>query len=92
MDGSDLQELVTGMRYLPDGIVIDKDSGHIYWTNMGGLMSNPNDGSIQRCNLNGSSVVDIVPMGSGLDTPKQLRIARPTNSRPKLYWCDREGM
>ena len=84
-DGSDRRVIATGCR-MPDGIALDVDHGHIYWTNMG----NPpvNDGSIERADLDGSNQVTIVPPG-GTFTPKQLQL-EPVARR--LYWCDREGM
>ena len=33
-DGSDRKVIVTNC-HLPDGIVVDVEAGHIYWTNMG---------------------------------------------------------
>ena len=33
-DGSDRKVIVNGCR-VPDGIVVDVEAGHIYWTNMG---------------------------------------------------------
>ena len=33
-DGSDRKTIVTDC-HLPDGIVVDAEAGHIYWTNMG---------------------------------------------------------
>jgi hypothetical protein len=33
-DGSGRKVIVTGGR-IPDGLVVDADTGHIYWTNMG---------------------------------------------------------
>ena len=33
-DGSDRKVIVTGCR-IPDGIGVDIEAGHIYWTNMG---------------------------------------------------------
>src|SRR5262249_48601409 len=41
-DGSDRKTIVTDCRY-PDGIAVDVQAGHIYWTNMG--IPNLNDGS-----------------------------------------------
>jgi DNA-binding beta-propeller fold protein YncE len=84
-DGSDLKTIVTGCR-VPDGIVVDIEAGHIYWTNMG----NPkkNDGSIERVDLDGRNRKAIVPEG-GTFTPKQLHLEKASG---KLYWCDREGM
>ena len=53
-DGSDLKTVLTeGQGPHPDGVVVDAGPGHIYWTNMGNF--NANDGSIERCDLNGKS-------------------------------------
>ena len=67
-DGSDRKVIVTGCR-IPDGVVVDVEAGHIYWTNMG----NPskNDGSIERADLDGQNRKTIVPEGATF-TPKQL--------------------
>jgi DNA-binding beta-propeller fold protein YncE len=84
-DGSDRKVLVTDCR-IPDGIVVDVDSGHIYWTNMG--VPSRNDGSIERVDLDERNRTTIVPQG-GTFTPKQLQLDKRNG---KLYWCDREGM
>lgn len=84
-DGRNKQVLATGCR-LPDGIAVDVDRGHIYWTNMGALGAD--DGSIERIDLDGGNRRTIVPQG-GTHTPKQLQLSKDTG---KLYWCDREGM
>ena len=84
-DGSDRKVMVSNCRY-PDGIAVDVESGHIYWTNMGD--PNVNDGSIERANLNGLNRKVIVPAG-GTYTPKQIHLDKENG---KLYWCDREGM
>ena len=59
-DGSDRKIIVTDCHF-PDGIVIDVDAGHIYWTNMG--VPNSNDGSIERADLDGGNRRVIVPQG-----------------------------
>ena len=84
-DGSDGRVIVSGCR-MPDGIVVDAEAGHIYWTNMG--VPSANDGSIERADVDGRNRQTIVPQG-GTFTPKQLQLDR-TNR--KLYWSDREGM
>jgi DNA-binding beta-propeller fold protein YncE len=84
-DGSDRKTIVTGGR-LPDGIAVDVEAGHIYWTNMG--VPNLDDGSIERADLDGGNRRVIVPQGI-THTPKQLHLEKATG---KLYWCDREGM
>src|SRR5712671_3229462 len=85
-DGSNRRTIVTDCR-LPDGIVVDAEAGHIYWTNMG---SNPsvNDGSIERADIDGRNRKTIVAQGA-THTPKQIILDKKGG---KLYWCDREGM
>jgi DNA-binding beta-propeller fold protein YncE len=85
-DGSDGKVIVTDC-HLPDGIVVDVDAGHIYWTNMGSSPST-NDGSIERADLDGKNRRVIVPRGA-THTPKQIHLDKKSG---KLYWCDREGM
>jgi hypothetical protein len=83
-DGSDQKDIVIGCRH-PDGIVVDVEAGHIYWTNMG--IPNMNYGSIERADLDGGNRKMIVPEG-GTFTPKQLHLDKKNG---KLFWSDREG-
>jgi hypothetical protein len=83
-DGSDVQVLVDGRKALPDGIVVDANSGQMFWTNMG--KPKDDDGSIERADLDGKNLTTVVPVG-GTWTPKQLKL-----EHGKLYWSDREGM
>ena len=85
-DGSDVKVLISGRTGIPDGIVVDADGGHIYWTVMGRAAAD--DGLIERIDLDGSHLTTIVPAG-GTFTPKQLKLD-PVHR--KLYWSDREGM
>jgi DNA-binding beta-propeller fold protein YncE len=85
-DGSNLKTIVSEGRRLPDGIVVDVEAGHLYWTNMGNPSAN--DGSIERADLDGENLKEIVPPG-GTFTPKQLQLDKKGG---KLYWSDREGM
>src|SRR5215469_6958708 len=84
-DGSDRKTIVTNCRWC-DGIVVDTQAGHIYWTNMG--VPNLNDGSIERADLDGGNRRVIIAEGV-THTPKQLHLDKENS---KLYWCDREGM
>jgi hypothetical protein len=84
-DGSDRKVIVSGAR-VPDGVVVDVEAGHIYWTNMG--VPSQNDGSIERADLDGKNRVTIIGEGKTF-TPKQLHLEKKSR---KLYWCDREGM
>ncbi|MFC3651152.1 hypothetical protein ACFONN_06335 [Dyella humi] len=84
-DGSDQKTIVTDC-HLPDGIVVDVDAGHIYWTNMG--VPSLDDGSIERADLDGKNRKTILAQGQ-THTPKQIILDRRGR---KLYWCDREGM
>jgi DNA-binding beta-propeller fold protein YncE len=84
-DGSDRKTIVTNCR-LPDGIAVDAEAGHIYWTNMG--IPNLDDGSIERADLDGRNRRVIIPQGV-IHTPKQIHLDKENG---RLYWCDREGM
>ena len=84
-DASDRKIIATGCR-LPDGVAVDAEAGHIYWTNMGA--PNLNDGTIERADIDGKHRTTIVPEGETF-TPKQLHLEKESG---KLYWCDREGM
>ena len=59
-DGSDRKTIVTDCRF-PDGIVVDVQAGHIYWTNMG--IPPLNDGSIERADLDGGESQGHRPAG-----------------------------
>ena len=85
-DGSDLKVIIEGLNRIPDGIEVDIEARHIYWTNMGNPSAN--DGSIERVNLDGRNRQTIIPEGATF-TPKQLKLEKQGG---KLYWSDREGM
>ena len=85
-DGSD-RKVVVADCHLPDGVAIDVEAGHIYWTNMG-LSPATDDGSIERADLDGGNRRIIIPPGATY-TPKQLQLDKKNG---KLYWSDREGM
>jgi hypothetical protein len=84
-DGSD-KKVIADDCHWPDGVAVDVEAGHVYWTNMG--VPNQNDGSIERADLDGGNRKMIVPTGETF-TPKQCHVEKESG---KLYWCDREGM
>lgn len=84
-DGSDRTTIVADC-HMPDGIVVDTEAGHIYWTNMGSV--GVHNGSIERADLDGKNRMIVVPQGI-THTPKQIHLDKDGG---KLYWCDREGM
>jgi hypothetical protein len=84
-DGSDKKIIASNCRN-PDGIAVDVEARHVYWTNMG--VPELNDGSIERADIDGEHRRFTVPEG-GTFTPKQIHLDK-TNG--KLYWSDREGM
>ena len=89
-DGSDKKTIVTNCR-MPDGIVVDTEARHIYWTNMG--VPNLDDGSIERADLDGSHVETLVETGSGdKDRRDQTRWCVGITIDPKLgkiYWTQK---
>jgi hypothetical protein len=84
-DGSGRKTIVSDC-HLPDGIVVDVEAGHIYWTNMG--IPSLNDGSVERADIDGKNRKVIVAKGV-THSPKQIILDKKGG---KLYWCDREGM
>jgi hypothetical protein len=84
-DGSHARVIAADCPH-PDGIVVDVEADHVYWTNMG--VPSRNDGSIERADLDGSNRRFVVAPG-GTFTPKQLHLDKANG---KLYWSDREGM
>src|SRR3981189_1597171 len=57
-DGSDRKTIVSDC-HLPDGIVVDAEAGHIYWTNMG--IPSLDDGTIERTDLAGTNRKTLPP-------------------------------
>ena len=84
-DGKDQQVIASHCR-IPDGVAVDVDAGHVYWTNMG--VPDADDGTIERADLDGANRVTLVAQGV-THTPKQLHLEKKAG---KLYWSDREGM
>lgn len=85
-DGSFRRVIVSDCQ-MPDGIALDTEAGHIYWTNMGSSPS-ANDGSIERADFDGANRRVIIASGRTY-TPKQIQLDKKNG---KIYWCDREGM
>jgi hypothetical protein len=52
---------VSGRSGTPDGVVVDTERGHIYWTIMG--RPREDDGRIGRADLDGGNLTTIVPAG-----------------------------
>lgn len=98
LDGKQVRTVVDGLDRVPDGVVVDKLRGHIYWTNMGTPDTRPvagvepeffsRNGSIERVDLDGRNRTTIVAIGA-FTTGKQLTADFEGG---RLYWCDREGM
>ena len=57
-DGSEKTFIVTGCP-VPDGVAVDVEAGHVYWTNMGAPPVN--DGSIERADLDGTTAPPLFP-------------------------------
>src|SRR5207245_9151405 len=84
-DGSNRRTIVSDC-HLPDGIVVDAEAGHIYWTNMG--IPSLNDGSVERADIDGQNRKTIVAQGD-THTPKQIILDKKGDT---LEWWDRRGM
>src|SRR5205814_457707 len=88
-DGSDRKVIVTGAR-IPDGVVVDLEAGHIYWTQKG-----PEDagkGRIFRTKVDipkgekAANRTDIELLFDGLPEPIDLELDLKNRF---LYWTDR---
>ena len=77
LDGSNVQTLVTGL-YWPRHITLDVAGGKMYWTIAGSGAS-----AIQRADLNGANVEDLVTTGLSLPGGIALDMAGG-----KMYWTD----
>jgi hypothetical protein len=93
-DGGNRRTLLGNLLDNVDGIVINRTTKTLYWTNMGPAIGPREgeffqaDGSVECIGLNGANRHMLV--GHGLTvTPKQ--VAADFNAG-FLYWCDREGM
>lgn len=89
--GGDSEILVDTDKKHPDGICLDSRSGYMFWTSMGITRSSEafpaNDGTVERCSLDGKDPVTIVEIGNVV-TPKQIT----NDGAGRVYFCDREGM
>ncbi len=79
-DGSDRKTVVTDC-HLPDGIAVDVDAGHIYWTNMG--VPNLNDGSIERADIDIGAIARACVSCAAILTARSWRhLSRPAAANP----------
>ncbi len=85
LDGSGVEDLVTTGLGSPYGIALDVSGGRMYWTDTGRERYQTDSGTekIQRSNLDGSGVEDLVT--TGLHTPSGLAL---DISGGKMYWTD----
>ena len=84
LDGSNVEDLITTGLDLPYGIALDVGRGKMYWTD---LRYDSNTDSyhskIQRANLDGSNVEDLIT--TGLTSPFFIAL---DVGRGKMYWTD----
>ena len=85
LNGSNVQDLITGLTG-PLSLALDLVRGKIYWTdqNWNPFTGTITESKIQRANLNGSNVQDIV---TGLGTVEGIAL---DTSMGKVYWTDAE--
>ncbi|MEV0766169.1 hypothetical protein [Nocardia sp. NPDC050435] len=98
LDSRRVRTIVQDLNAAPDGIVVDQDNGHIYWTSMGVPDQHPpsgreltffdRNGMIERVDFDGRNRTTIVTQGA-FTTGKQITADFAAG---RLYWCDREGM
>lgn len=79
LDGSNVEEIVTGLER-PVGIALDLLEGKVYW-------SDPGTRKLQRANLNGTDIEDLVLFEPG---PLPTEIALDLVAG-KMYWMERSA-
>lgn len=72
-----IQKITNEVIILPDGIAIDTLGGKMYWTD-------PNNNKIQRANLDGSAIEDLVT--TSISYPRAIALDVTAG---KMYWTDR---
>ena len=84
LDGSQVEDVVTALPGVrrPNGLALDLAAGKIYWTNTFHEDEQGND-KIQRANLDGSQIEDLVT--SGLEWPIGISLDVAAS---KMYWAD----
>ena len=85
LNGTNVEDIITGLS-APQSIALDLVSGKIYWTDQkwDAFTGIVRGSTIQRANLNGSNVQDIV---TGLGTAEGIAVSP---SIGKVYWTDSE--
>ena len=63
----------------PQGIALDLTEGKIYWADEG-------THKIQRANLDGSNIEDLITSDTGLGGPRSITLDL---TEGKIYWADR---
>jgi sugar lactone lactonase YvrE len=86
-DGSGKMKIATALA-APDGIAADECSGRIYFSNMGSVLGNSGQASVQSASWDGSDLKTLVKPGSGVNTAKQLTLDL---LHGHVYFADREG-
>ena len=77
LDGSNVQVLANILNGVPRSIAVDPTQGKLYWTNSGGR--------IQRANLNGKQVRNLI---QNLEFPDSIILDAASG---KLYWTEGTG-
>jgi len=75
LDGTNVETLVTGLLN-PSGIALDAVGGKVYWTDIGA-------GKIQRANMNGTGVEDVIT--SSVIAPVRISLDL---AAAKIYWTE----
>ena len=83
LDGSNVEDIVSGL-HIPMGIALDVAAEKMYWVDQGrdNRSGNMSIGKIQRANLNGSNLEDLV---EGLRAPYGIAL---DVEGAKIYWTD----
>ena len=84
LDGSNVEDLITTGLDSPIGIALDIEVGKMYWTHgeWDEDTETRTNGKIQRANLDGSNVQDLVT--TGVDNPISIALSIPSQRTPAV--------
>ena len=87
LNGSNVEDLITTGLSGPNVIALDVGRGKMYWTEYHSLPSPPYTftSKIQRANLDGSNVEELITLGIELRAPVGIAL---DVGRGKMYWTD----
>ena len=84
VDGSDAEDLLTGLEEAPAEIALDREAGKLYWSTTYDIGSTNESYDLLRANLDGSDMEHVLERGEVVGCTLDL-------DGGKVYWTDARG-